>query len=149
MIGSFRQTVVRWLAATLQSDVYVSPYSLVGNRPDAASTLPWSRGWRRFPGVARVSTNRTVRVESPSGPLSLVALDVDGRILRGFSFARGDPGSVAPAFDAGGVIVTEPLAYHRHLAVGGSLRVRTDRGSATFRSSASCATTGPPRARPC
>ena len=128
MIGSFRQTVVRWLASTLSSDVYVSPPSLVGNRPDAILDPALVARLASVPGVARVNTNRTVRVESPSGTLSLVALDVDDRVLRGFSLSRGDRGALARAFDAGGAIVTEPLAYHRRIAVGESLRVRTDRG---------------------
>jgi putative ABC transport system permease protein len=128
MIGSFRQTVVRWLGSTLQSDVYVSPPSLVGNRPDATLDPALIARLAAVPGVARVNTNRTVRVESPSGPLSLVALGVDGRVLRGFSFVGGDAASAAPRFAAGGVIVSEPLAYHRRLRVGGALALRTDRG---------------------
>jgi putative ABC transport system permease protein len=132
MIGSFRQTVVRWLASTLQSDVYVSPPSLVGNRPDATLDPALIARLASVPGVARVNTNRTVRVESPTGPLTLVALDVDDRVLRGFSFVRGDPSSIAPALAAGGVLVSEPLAYHRRLDVGARLRLRTDRGDREF-----------------
>jgi putative ABC transport system permease protein len=128
MIGSFRQTVERWLGSTLQSDVYVSPPSLVGNRPDATLDPALIARLAAVPGVARVNTNRTVRVQSPAGPVALVALDVDGRGLAGFSLVRGDPAAVARQFDAGGAIVSEPLAYHRGLDVGARLRVRTDRG---------------------
>ena len=128
MIGSFRQTVVRWLGSTLQSDVYVSPPSLVGNRPDSTLDPALIARLASVPGVGRVNTNRTVRVESASGPLALVALDVEGRVLRGFSFVRGDVESIAPQFETGGVIVSEPLAYHRRLEVGARLRLRTDRG---------------------
>jgi putative ABC transport system permease protein len=128
MIGSFRQTVVRWLGSTLQSDVYVSPPSLVGNRPDSTLDPALIARLASVPGVGRVNTNRTVRVESASGPLSLVALDVEGRVLRGFSFVRGDVESIARQFETGGVIVSEPLAYHRRLDVGARLRLRTDRG---------------------
>jgi putative ABC transport system permease protein len=132
MIGSFRQTVVRWLGSTLQSDVYVSPPSLVGNRPDATLDPALIAQLGAVPGVVRVNTNRTVRVETPSGQLSLVVLDVEGRVPRGFSFVRGDAASVAPGFEAGGVIVSEPLAYHRRLDVGARLRLRTDRGERDF-----------------
>jgi putative ABC transport system permease protein len=128
MIGSFRQTVIRWLGSTLQSDVYVSPPSLVGNRPDATLDPALIARLAAVPGVARVNTNRTVRVESPSGALVLVALDVDARVLRGFSYVRGDAATVARALEAGGVVVSEPLAYHRGLAMGARLPLRTDRG---------------------
>jgi putative ABC transport system permease protein len=128
MIGSFRQTVVQWLASTLRSDVYVSPPSLVGSRPDATLDPALIGRLASVPGVARVNTNRTVRVESPAGPVSLVALDVDGRGLAGFSLVRGDPTALARRFEAGGALVSEPLAYHRGLDVGARLRVRTDRG---------------------
>jgi putative ABC transport system permease protein len=128
MIESFRQTVIRWLGSTLRSDVYVSPPSLVGNRPDATLDPALIARLAAVPGVARVNTNRTVRVETPAGPLALAALDVDDRTLRNFSFVRGDAASAAPAFAAGGVIVSEPLAHHRGLDVGARLTLRTDRG---------------------
>jgi putative ABC transport system permease protein len=128
MIGSFRATVIRWLGSTLRSDVYVSPPSLAGNRPDATLDPALIARLAAVPGVSRVNTNRTVRVETPSGPLALVALDVDGRTLRGFSFVGGDAESAAPRFEAGGLIVSEPLAHHRGLQVGMRLALRTDRG---------------------
>jgi putative ABC transport system permease protein len=128
MVESFRQTVVRWLAATLRSDVYVSPPSLVGSRPDATLDPALVARLASVPGVARVNTNRTVRAETPSGPLSVVALDVGGHTLRAFAFVRGDAATAAPRFETGGVIVSEPLAHHRGLDVGARLSVRTDRG---------------------
>src|SRR5439155_1641468 len=35
MIASFREAVVDWLHGSLRADIYISPPSLVGNRPDA------------------------------------------------------------------------------------------------------------------
>jgi putative ABC transport system permease protein len=130
MIGSFRHTVVGWLDATLQSDVYVSPPSLVSNRPEATLAPDLVARLIATPGVGRVTTNRTVRVQAPWGPVTLVVLDVDARVLGGFAFTAGD--SIASRFQAGEVIVSEPLAYHRTTGVGTRLRLRTDRGDRAF-----------------
>jgi putative ABC transport system permease protein len=133
MIGSFRLTVVRWLDSTLQSDVYVSSPSLVSNRPDTTLEPALIARLISTPGLVRVNTNRTVRVESSGGAFSLVVLDVDAHALGRFSFVRGQQASVASRFWAeGAVIVSEPLAYHRALGVGSRLRLRTDRGEREF-----------------
>src|SRR5262249_25078335 len=132
MIGSFRQTVTRWLGSTLQSDVYVSPLSLVSNRPDSTLDRDLVGRLAAVPGVARVSTNRTLRVESPAGSVPLVVLDIPARPLRSFGCVRGDAASIAPGFEEGGVIVSEPFAYHRKVAMGSRLRLRTDRGERDF-----------------
>ncbi len=133
MIGSFRQTVIRWLASSLQSDVYVSPPSLLSNRPDATLEPALITRLMATPGLIRVNTNRTVRVESTAGPLPLVVLDVDAPVLGRFSFVRGEAASVLSGFMMGGaVIISEPLAYHRRLGVGARLALRTDRGVRDF-----------------
>ena len=75
MIGSFRQTVVRWLDSTLQSDVYVSSPSLVSNRPDATLEPALITRLVSTPGLIRVNTNRTVRVESTAGRCRSSSLD--------------------------------------------------------------------------
>lgn len=133
MIHSFRETVVRWLAGTLQSDVYVSPPSLVSNRPDATLDSALVARLRAVPGVARVVTNRVVRVPAEGGPVSLVVFDLDARGFGAFRLRRGDPRAVPEALAAGGaVIVSEPFAYHRRLGVGSPLTLRTDRGPREF-----------------
>jgi putative ABC transport system permease protein len=133
MIGSFRQTVVRWLDSTLHSDVYVSPPSLVSNRPDATLEPALVGRLVSTPGLARVNTNRTVRVEAAGGPVPLVVLDVDARAVGRLSVVRGEVSAIlTPFMKGGGVIVSEPLAYHRNLGVGSRVRLRTDRGERDF-----------------
>lgn len=133
MIHSFRQTVVRWLEASLQSDVYVSPPSLLSNRPDATLDPALVARLAAVPSAARMSTNRTVRVESALGSIQLVVVDLGGRGLGALAFTRGDPGAIGAQLERGGaVIVSEPFAYHHGLGAGSRLRLRTDRGEREF-----------------
>jgi putative ABC transport system permease protein len=132
MIGSFRQTVMRWLNSTLQSDVYVSPPSLVSNRPDSTLDPALIARLVAVAGSARVNTNRTLRVESPRGSVPLVVLDIDPRSLDGFAFVRRDAAAIGPGLEAGGVIVSEPFAFHQNVGLGSPLRLRTDRGERDF-----------------
>jgi putative ABC transport system permease protein len=135
MVQSFRDTVERWLAMTLQADVYVSAPGLVSSRTE--STLPSIVVERlaTAPGVAGVSTNRTVWVHSPDDPASvrLVALGIGPRSYRAFHFKEGVPDAVWPAFQAGGaVIVSEPYAYRHRLGVGGRVRLLAAGGMREF-----------------
>ena len=133
MVESFRATVERWLETTLQADVYVSAPGSVGGRP--AAPLPPALILRlvAVPGVGRVSTHRSVTVESPAGSTRLVVLGIPSPRYFTFRFTRGPAAAVWPAFEAGGaVIVSEPYAYRRRLGVGSTLRLRTDRGERTF-----------------
>jgi len=128
MIGSFRDTVARWLDASLQADVYVSPPSLVGNRPDA--TLPPSLvdRLRAVPGVAGIGTSRVTRVIVDGQPITLVAIDPPPPTTRGFRFADGRSGQAWQSFREGAIFVSEPFAWRKGRGTGDRLRVRTDRG---------------------
>jgi putative ABC transport system permease protein len=133
MVASFRHTVARWLDATLQADVYVSPAGLGASRAD--STLDPSLAGRivAIPGVGSVSTHRGVVVESAAGPTRVVALGIGSPAHFTFRFKAGRPGEIWPAFqDGGAVIASEPFAYRHRVGVGSAIRLRTDRGEREF-----------------
>jgi putative ABC transport system permease protein len=133
MIGSFRQTVERWLTASLQADVYVSPPSLVSNRPDATLDPAIVARLAKTPGVAAVATLRTTRVESPDGAVQLLALDTDARGYRSFELKAGDPAQVGRRLQSdGAVLVSEPFAYRRRVRPGERMTLITDRGPREF-----------------
>jgi putative ABC transport system permease protein len=133
MIASFREAVVRWLEGTLRADVYVSPPSLIGSRPDATLDSALIERLTTTPGVAAAGTARAVTVASPRGPVNVVALGVASGQPPGFAFKRGRPEAVWPALDRGAVIVSEPFAYRRRVGVEDSVRLRTDGGEVAFR----------------
>jgi putative ABC transport system permease protein len=144
MIDSFRQSVVRWLQTSLQADVYVSAPSLVSSRADATLAPDLIARVRAVAGVAAVGTQRTVRVQSPSGSVHLIVLDLaraagghapapEEHGYRAFALKAGDPATLWRRFAEGdAVLVSEPFAYHRRLRVGDAVRLRTDAGEREF-----------------
>lgn len=133
MVGSFRQTVVRWLETSLVADVYVSSPSFVGSRADSTLDPAVVTRLVSAPGVLGVGTYRSVRVQSPLGPTRLVALHIEPRSYGRFRFLEGAPDVIWPAFQAGGAaIVSEPYAYRHRLRLGSRLQLRTDRGEWEF-----------------
>jgi len=133
MVASFRATVERWLATTLQADVYVSPPGLVGSRTEVPLDPALIARLAAVPGVASVATHRGVVVESPAGPTRLVALDIPAARYFTFRFKTGAGAAVWPAFqDGGAVIVSEPFAWRRAVGPGSSIELATDRGPRRF-----------------
>ena len=133
MVGSFRQTVQRWLEASLTADVYVSSPGVVPSRTDSPLDPALVRALASAPGVASVSTHRGVTVESATGPTRLVALGIASPRYFTFHLKAGTPESVWTAWEGGGaVIVSEPYAYRHGAHVGSSIRLRTDRGEREF-----------------
>jgi len=130
MIASFREAVTSWLEGTLRADVYVSAPSLVGNRPDATLDPALVAHLAATPGVAHASTTRGVVVQSPQGPVQVVALDVDPARPPRWRFREG---SAAGVWDGGAVIVSEPYANRHGTGTGATVRLRTDRGERGFR----------------
>ena len=134
MIESFRQTVAYWLENALQADIYVAPPSLVSRWNEGTLDPAVVARLSAAPGVEAVSTYRRVSVESPSGRVQLVALQLDVGRYASYRFVEGRPEAVWPAFETEPtVIVSEPYAYHHRLRVGGAVRLRTDRGVHDFR----------------
>src|SRR4029453_1176936 len=133
MIASFREAVIRWLEGTLRADVYVSPPSLIGTRPDSTLDPALIERLATTPGVAAAGTARGVTVASPRGPVNVVAIGVAAGQPPGFTFKRGRPEAVWPALERGWMIVSEPFAYRHRVGVEDSVRLRTEHGEVRFR----------------
>jgi putative ABC transport system permease protein len=136
MIGSFRQTVVQWLDASLQADIYISPPSVAANRTDAPLDPAVAEEIENFPGVGRIATIRDVDVYSPElGTVQLVAVteDDNGR-ARPFKWVAG--GDVEAAWarvvNEGAIFVTEPFAFRHDIQEGDSVTLLTDQGEKSF-----------------
>ncbi len=136
MIGSFRNTVANWLENTLAADIYVSPPGATASQalqdvdPELASLVA------RVPGVAQVSTSRTVTVDAPEYPnlppvnLNAVDFDLAGE-ARGFVWM--DAESPNEALQSGQIMVSEPFAFRRGITQeNNQLTLLTDEGEQTF-----------------
>jgi putative ABC transport system permease protein len=133
MISSFRATVVDWLELSLPADVYVSPPAVAG-RPVGTSIAPEAvEVVRATPGIERLNTLRSAEIDrgtdaAGSGPLLLIALELDERGRGAFDLAQGDPDEAWAAVERGAVLVSEPYAYRHDVGVGDTVELATDRG---------------------
>jgi putative ABC transport system permease protein len=131
MIRSFRDTVTRWLELSLPADLYLSIYSTPGRRFTAHETFPTEvvDRLRNLDGVARLNSLRHLELATEAGPLRALAIDLDARSYGALEFRSGRPEEIWPAFQAGeAIIVSEPLANRRGLAVGSELLLPTPSG---------------------
>ncbi len=136
MVDSFRGTVERWLGDALSADVYVSPAGAAGGAAAfGAAPLPPALEARfaAVPGVAGVHTVR--RAELAAGddePTRLVAIELDRAGLDDLEIVEGDRDAAWRSFAAGGLIVSEPYAWHRELSVGDRVLLPTPAGVRGF-----------------
>jgi putative ABC transport system permease protein len=128
MIASFRVAVTAWLEGTLRADIYIAAPSLANSRQDATLDPELVTRLAGTPGVARFNTSRGVLVQSPRGPVQVVALDVDPSRPPRWRFRSGGDTGV---WDGDAVLVSEPFA-NRH-GVRGVVRLGTDHGERDFR----------------
>ena len=134
MVGSFRHTVITWLEQTLQGDVYISAPGLTATASSALldpAVIDTVRGW---PGVRRSDLLRSVTVDSPEGPMHIAATDnFEIGAERIFLAGSPPPGTTWERMQAGGVLVSEPLANRLGLRrQGGTITLNTQRGLQDF-----------------
>ena len=132
MVGSFRDTVARWLDATLQADVYVSTPGLAAGGGDARLPPAVVERILASPGVAGVSTYRNVTLSLPEGELRLVAARLYPPHRRAFTFRAVGEADPWTAFAEGGLLVSEAFAYRRGLRPGDRVVLPTGRGERAF-----------------
>jgi putative ABC transport system permease protein len=134
MIDSFRQTVVRWLEASLRDDVYATVPSRGGGYAGYDLDPEVPRRAAALPGVVGVHTIRRVEIPTEEGPIRMIVLGADRQGLQGYELQQGDPDDVWPAFlQEDAVVVSEPFSRRFQVNAGDDLRLPTERGERTFR----------------
>ena len=125
MVGSFRHTVGVWLEQSMRGDVYIS--STDRGNSDALSMLKLQLAEADW--IDRVSSSRLSSVESEFGPIPLMTVSrsgIDMPIKKAMANAE-------TLFLSGkGVLISEPLAYHRRLGVGDEISLHTHDGPRQF-----------------
>lgn len=123
MIHSFRAGVTTWVERSLQADFYLTHGGGEGALPDGLAGAV-----ERLPGVEALSLTRRRSVMGEDGPFAVVGVELPARGFDGYEVIHGEAGSVRDGLDAGGVLVSEPLANRLGLAPGDTLALPTPRG---------------------
>jgi putative ABC transport system permease protein len=137
MIFSFRDTVNTWLLRTLDSDIYISPPSMVARTASGIVddritqeiiALPMVRSYNTFR-----SRSFTVHTDQTSRIAQLVALRLDSTSYHRYRFAESLPNPWQLWSAPQTVFISEPLAHHAQIAVGDSIRLQTADGMTAWR----------------
>ena len=136
MIGSFRQTVVSWLDATLQADVFISPPTLTASRNMGTiqpEVVALATDW---PGVEATASVRSVMVNVPDLERDIELRAIAGDVTRGgrqYAWTDGQP-EIWERFVAGeGIMLSEPLVLKEELGTPPPpITLLTDTGPKTF-----------------
>ena len=121
MVGSFRQTVVNWMASQLPADLYVRPAGNPAADRHPTVSLELSDKIAALPGVEGVERLRAYEISYEGMPVTLASLDL--RVLRptrDTDLFSGRPTDevLAQLRGKNNVVVSEPFAYKHKLKAG-------------------------------
>ncbi len=133
MVDSFRTTVVSWLEAQLQADVYIQPPSAVSRKADAELEPRLVDLLKDAEGVAGSHTVRSVDVRTNFGTDQLVAIDQGASAQNTYEMKKSEPGFWQRYTREDIVMVSEAYAYRNDVKLRDSLFIQTDRGRTGFR----------------
>ncbi len=124
MVESMRDSVNTWLGDLLQADLYVTAESFdQGASLEPAIVDEVSR----LQTVAALSHYRNRLLPIDGRRVEIIGAHMTPPSRQGFVFLSG-ASSLWKEFDAGAVLVSEPLAYHLGLKPGASLQLPTPEG---------------------
>jgi len=127
MVESFRGSVSEWLGNTLQSDIYVGV-------PGGSLDAQLLQDLVGVPGVENFSTSHRTWLETETGRIRLVVLQMAPGSYAGTTIRDADPTEVWPAFEReGAVLVSDPYAYRHKVDRGDIVILKTSGGDRAFR----------------
>lgn len=132
MVDSFRTTVVSWLEAQLQADVYVQPPSSVSRKADSELVPMLVDVLKETEGVAEYHTVRSVDVRTNNGTDNLVAISQGEAARNTYQLKEGGPGFWQDYTEENMLMVSEVYAYRNKISLGDSIFIETDRGRQAF-----------------
>jgi putative ABC transport system permease protein len=132
MVDSFRTTVVSWLEAQLQADVYIQPPSAVSRKTDTELEPKLVDLLKETEGVAGAHTVRSVDVRTNFGTDNLVAIDQGANAQNTYKLKDKAANFWQRYTTEDIVMVSEVYAYRNDVTLGDSLFIQTDRGRTGF-----------------
>lgn len=124
MVESMRGAVHTWLSDLLRADLYVAAEHFADGARLPASVV---EEVSQLPALATLSRYREQWLPVAERRVEVIGAHLASASRRGFDLLGAD-GEVWDRFDAGGVLVSEPLAYHLRLKAGASLVLPTPQG---------------------
>jgi len=132
MVDSFRTTVVSWLEAQLQADVYVQPPSSVSRQADATLEPMLVDLLKEMDGVAEASTVRSVDVRTNNGNDNMVAIDQGAKAEEAYQLKESESDYWQRYTQSEILMVSEVYAYRNDVSLGDTLTIETDMGNQPF-----------------
>ena len=129
MVESMRSSVSVWLDSLLSADLYVSADHFEDGAPLPAGVAAMIRD---MPQIASLSRYRNRTVDIAGTPTAVIAADLAPRSRAGFRFVAGEARAAWSGFDAGEVLISEPLAHRLGLTAGDTLPIPTETGPRSF-----------------
>ena len=126
MVDSFRGSVSEWLGNTLQSDIYVGV-------PQGSLEPELLQDLVSVQGIATYSTSRRTWLETATGRIRLVVLQMAPGSYAGTAIRDGNREEVWRQFDEEqAVLVSDSYAYRNDVVRGDTISLRTKSGDRTF-----------------
>jgi putative ABC transport system permease protein len=132
MVESFRESLRDWLLRTVRADIYVTAPGPGFGRPERRLDPRLIDALLRTPSVIAHSESRRVIADSPRGPVPIDALNLSPQSRAAVPVTRTVAENIWPAFDAGAVVISEPLAWRLQLDAGDRITLSTAEGPREF-----------------
>ena len=132
MITSFRSTVVSWLEARLNADLFISSPSLISRKNDVLLSSDLLEQIKSLDNVEDINFYREIEFYQDSRKIRLIASGLSEIDKSGFKFKGQDPEQIWKKFKGGDLLLSEPYAYKNNLGVGSRVSLRTDVGIREF-----------------
>jgi putative ABC transport system permease protein len=136
MVGSFRQTVVLWMASELPADLYLRPAGNPATDRHPTISLAFFNELAKLPGVRAIQRLRAYEISYEGRPATLASVDLDDpHIEHSSDFLSGRSAeTVLPELrGANAVIVSEPFGYKHRVRRGDTIQLPLGETRATFR----------------
>ncbi|MDE0342787.1 MAG: ABC transporter permease [Deltaproteobacteria bacterium] len=129
LVGSFRETLVRWVDRSLTADVFVT--ATVAARPGPEATLSEDVVERLGRGrdVVSVAPLRRLLLPVEGGRVAVVGVDLRRPAARRRLALLSGVDAAARALREGGVLIGEPLSRNASLGVGDKLEIEGPEGA--------------------
>jgi putative ABC transport system permease protein len=130
MVESMRGAVGDWLDALLTADVYVASDAFVDGAPLPSAVVAQARD---LPVIDGLSTYRDRNLQLGGRRVTVISAELAPASRIGFEFVDRTASDPWAGFDAGDVLISEPLASRLDLGAGDQIQLPTPSGDQPFR----------------